>query len=101
MFGNMKSEFYFPSKDGNTEIHTIEWKPEGEVKAVLQMCHGMVEYIERYDEFARFANNAGYLVVGHDHVGHGETVKDPEDYGALPQKLARSDHRRAYFAKGS
>ena len=54
-------------------------------KAVLQIVHGMVEYIERYDEFARFANNAGYLVVGHDHVGHGETVKDPEDYGAFPK----------------
>lgn len=38
----MRDEFYFPSKDGNTEIHTIEWKPEGEVKAVLQLCHGMV-----------------------------------------------------------
>lgn len=54
-------------------------------KAVLQIVHGMVEHIERYDEFARFANNAGYLVVGHDHVGHGETVKDPEDYGAFPK----------------
>ena len=39
----MKDEFYFPSKDGNTEIHTIEWKPEGEVKAVLQLSHGMVD----------------------------------------------------------
>ena len=46
----MRDEFYFPSKDGNTEIHTIGWKPEGEVKAVLQLCHGMVEYIRRYDE---------------------------------------------------
>lgn len=54
-------------------------------KAVLQIVHGMVEHIERYDEFARFANNAGYLVVGHDHVGHGETVKDPENYGAFPK----------------
>lgn len=42
----MRDEFYFPSKDGNTEIHTIEWKPEGEVKAVLQLSHGMVEYIK-------------------------------------------------------
>ena len=33
----MRDEFYFPSKDGNTEIHTMEWKPDGEVKAVLQM----------------------------------------------------------------
>lgn len=54
-------------------------------KAVLQIVHGMVEHIERYDEFARFANNAGYLVVGHDHVGHGETVKDPKEYGAFPK----------------
>ena len=63
MFGNMKSEFYFPSKDGNTEIHTIEWKPEGEVKAVLQMCHGMVEYIDRYDEFAQYLCGQGFYVV--------------------------------------
>ena len=42
----MRDEFYFPSKDGNTEIHTMEWKPEGEVKAVVQLCHGMVEYIK-------------------------------------------------------
>ena len=46
----MKDEFYFPSKDGNTEIHTIEWKPEGDVKAILQISHGMVEYIDRYRE---------------------------------------------------
>ena len=26
----MRDEFYFPSKDGNTEIHTIEWKPDPE-----------------------------------------------------------------------
>ena len=41
----MRDEFYFPSKDGNTEIHTIEWKPEGEVKAVLQLSHGMVNIL--------------------------------------------------------
>ena len=60
----MRDEFYFPSKDGNTEIHTIEWKPVGEVKAVVQLCHGMVEYIKRYDEFAEFLCSHGYYVVG-------------------------------------
>lgn len=69
----MRDEFYFPSKDGNTEIHTIEWKPEGEVKAVLQLCHGMVEYIRRYDEFAEFMCSRGYYVVGNDHLGHGKS----------------------------
>ena len=62
----MRDEFYFPSKDGNTEIHTIEWKPDKEVKAVLQLCHGMVEYIGRYDEFAQFLCDKGYYVVGND-----------------------------------
>ena len=68
----MRDEFYFPSKDGNTEIHTMEWKPAGEVKAVVQLCHGMVEYIKRYDEFAEFLCSHGYYVVGNDHLGHGK-----------------------------
>ena len=77
----MKDEFYFPSKDGNTEIHTIEWKPEGEVKAVLQMTHGMVEYINRYDEFATYLAGHGFYVVGNDHLGHGKSVQSKSEYG--------------------
>ena len=64
----MKDEFYFPSKDGNTEIHTIEWKPEGEIKAVLQICHGMIEYVDRYDEFAQFLSEQGIYEIGRAHV---------------------------------
>ena len=60
----MKDEFYFPSKDGNTEIHTIEWKPEGHVKAVLQLSHGMVEYVDRYSDFAQYLCDKGFYVVG-------------------------------------
>ena len=71
----MRDEFYFPSKDGNTEIHTIEWKPEGKVRAVLQISHGMVEYVRRYDEFAQYLCDRGYYVVGNDHLGHGKSVQ--------------------------
>ncbi|XCP85253.1 alpha/beta fold hydrolase [Roseburia hominis] len=77
----MKQEFTYPSRDGATRIHAIEWKPEGEIKAVLQMCHGMVEYIDRYDAFARFLNEHGYYVVGHDHLGHGGSVRSEELHG--------------------
>lgn len=77
----MKQEFYYPSKDGRTKIHAIEWIPEGEVSAVLQICHGMVEYIDRYDEFARFLNENGYYVVGHDHLGHGQSVVSEDKLG--------------------
>lgn len=82
----MRDEFYFPSKDGNTEIHTIEWKPDREVKAVLQLCHGMAEYIGRYDEFAQFLCDKGYYVVGNDHLGHGKSVQAKSEYGFFNEK---------------
>lgn len=77
----MKNNFYYQSKDKATQIHTIEWIPDGEVKAVLQISHGMVEYIDRYDEFARFLNERGYYVTGQDHLGHGESVQSDEYHG--------------------
>ena len=45
-----------------TKIHAIEWLPDREIKGVLQICHGMVEYIDRYDEFAEFMSEHGYYV---------------------------------------
>lgn len=86
----MKEEFYFPSKDGNTEIHTIEWKPAGQVRAVLQMCHGMVEYIERYSEFAEYLCSHGFYVVGNDHLGHGKSVQTEKEYGYFHAKYGNS-----------
>ena len=86
----MKDEFYFPSKDGNTEIHTIEWKPDSEIRAVLQICHGMMEYIERYDEFAQFLCERGYYVVGNDHLGHGKSVQSKSEYGFFDQKYGNA-----------
>lgn len=69
-----KREFTFPSADGKTQIHAVEWLPVGEVKAVLQICHGVAEYILRYEDFALFLNSKGIAVVGHDHIGHGNSV---------------------------
>ena len=77
----MKNEFYFPSKDEKTKIHAIEWIPETKVKAVLQLCHGMVEYIDRYHDFARYLSQNGYYVVGHDHLGHGKSIYSSERLG--------------------
>lgn len=77
----MKNEFFYPSKDGVTQIHAIEWKPEKEIKAILQLCHGMVEHIERYHDFAEFMSQNGYYVVGHDHLGHGKSVTASEKLG--------------------
>lgn len=83
----IKDEFYFPSKDGNTEIHTIEWKPEGEVKAVVQLCHGMVDYVNRYHDFAEYLCEKGFYVVGNDHLGHGKSVQCKSEYGYFSDKF--------------
>ena len=82
----MRKEFYFESSDGINQIHAIEWIPEGEPKAILQMCHGMVEHIERYHDFATFLAEHGYYVVGHDHLGHGKSVVNAERLGFFHEK---------------
>ena len=76
-----KEEFHYLSQDGKTQIHAIKWMPDGEPKAILQIVHGMIEFIDRYDDFAKFMASNGYLVVGEDHLGHGESVISPEYYG--------------------
>lgn len=76
------SNFTFLSNDGKTAVHAVKWTPEsGEYKAILQITHGMVEFIERYASFAEFLTTKGYMVVGHDHIGHGQSVATQEDWG--------------------
>ena len=78
--------FTYPSSDHRTQIHAVEWKPEGEVRAILQISHGMLEYIERYDEFGRWMSEQGILVVGNDHLGHGSSVHSEADMGFFADK---------------
>lgn len=86
--GKMRQEnFWFLSEDKKTKIHAVKWMPDcGEYKAVLQITHGMQEYIERYREFAEFLTDRGILVAGHDHLGHGESVSAPAEYGYFTEK---------------
>ena len=72
----LHSEFYFPSGDGKTQIHAEQWLPEGEVKAVLQISHGVSEYVGRYAPFAEFLTKHGFAVIGGDHLGHGKSVAE-------------------------
>lgn len=69
----------FASAAGNMLCMTL-WKPAGEVRAVVQLVHGMAEHIARYDRLARDLCAAGYAVAGHNHLGHGPEAKK-EDLG--------------------
>lgn len=82
-----KEEFQFLSCDKKNNIHAVRWMPEdGEIRAVLQITHGMQEYIERYEGFAQFLTEQGFLVVGHDHLGHGQSVETEDDWGYIQEK---------------
>ncbi len=80
------SELAFPSWDGESSIHGMLWQPPASMDPVgiVQLIHGMAEHIERYDAFARFLAHAGYIVCGHDHIGHGHSVSTREDLGHMP-----------------
>ncbi len=94
-----KEELYFDSRDREHKIHAIKWIPEVEKPVcILQIVHGMAEYIDRYDEFASFLAGKGILVVGDDHLGHGKSVNPGEPYGYFckedaPTVLVRDEHR--------
>lgn len=75
-----KKEFFYPSADGKTKIHAVEWRPEKEPVGVLQIAHGVTEYILRYEEFAEYLTDKGFIVVGNDHLGHGKSIAE----GAKP-----------------
>ncbi len=81
-----KKEFYYPSADGMTQIHAIRWDPEDKPKAIVQIIHGMIEFIDRYDDFAQYLAGFGFLVTGEDHLGHGASVVSDDHHGYFGKK---------------
>lgn len=94
-----KEDFYFDSRDGEHKLHAVRWIPEAEKPVcIVQIVHGMTEHINRYDHFANYLAERGILVVGDDHLGHGQSVKPGEPYGYFckedaPTVLVRDEHR--------
>ena len=92
--------FTYTSSDKQTQIHAIEWVPEGEIRGILQIVHGMQEYIDRYEEFAQWMCERGYLVVGNDHLGHGRSIRSKDGYGyfapRLPERALLTDMRELH-----
>ena len=70
----VRNEFTFPSADGRTGIHAVEWTPDMAPRAVLVLSHGVSEHILRYEPLAAYLTEWGFAVAGHDHLGHGLSV---------------------------
>lgn len=74
------------STDSKNNLNVIIWETEKEPIGVLQIVHGMAEYIDRYDNFAKYMTEQGFNVIGHDHLGHGHSVSDERDYGFFAEE---------------
>ena len=74
-------EFYFDSSTGKNKIHAIKYIPEGEIKGVVQIAHGIAEHINRYEAFMQFLAENGFVAVGNDHLGHGKSAADESEKG--------------------
>ena len=83
----LKKEFTFPSVSGLADIHCASYLPEnGEVRAVVQVAHGMAEHLERYEKFARVLAENGIALYINDHLGHGASVKNDDELGYFGEK---------------
>ncbi|MEG1632597.1 MAG: alpha/beta hydrolase [Oscillospiraceae bacterium] len=81
-----ENEYTFTSADRITQIHVHEWIPDCDINGVVQLVHGIAEYIERYEGFARFLAAKGFVVVGNDHLGHGKSVLSQDDIGFFAER---------------
>lgn len=74
-----KREFFFPSADRKTQIHCVEWRPEGAPRAIVQIAHGIGSRVSRFEPLAEYLCAHGVAAVGNDHLGHGESVAGEEN----------------------
>ena len=51
--------FNFKSSDNKTTIQAAVWKAESKPIGVIQLVHGITEYMGRYDEVAQYFTSKG------------------------------------------
>ncbi len=85
-------EYSYPSISGLCEIKAWQWFPDnGEVKAVLQIHHGMAEHCGRYKSAIEAFVNMGYAVFMNDMINHGKSNKDKALLGHFGDKDGYKD----------
>lgn len=64
----------------HTHVHFRVYEPKIvlRIKAVLFVHHDLGEDLERYDHFAKWMQNKGYVVIVSDFAGHGRSLIDFE-----------------------
>lgn len=70
-------EFKLKSHDGY-ELYCYLWDDVENPKGVFQITHGMAEHAKRYERFAKFLNENGYICFANDTRAHGKSAGAPE-----------------------
>ncbi len=83
-----KKEIIIPSNPDGLDLSALQVMPEGEIKGIVQISHGMAENKERYVDFMEFLAQNGYVSMIHDHRGHGKSVIQKDDLGYFYDKKA-------------
>ena len=78
-------DYSVPSSDGIHHLAGKVYIPDRAPIGILHVLHGMTEHIARYDVFMREMAEAGYLVCGYDHLGHGNTANAPSELGFIAE----------------
>ena len=79
-------ESSFESKHENKKIAYSVFEPDDNApRAIVQISHGMCEYIGRYERFAEFLTANGFIVCGNDHLGHGRSADSDGELGVMPR----------------
>lgn len=73
----LKSSTFTYKDQDDIDIFVYKWEPDnGQIKAIVQISHGVAEHALRYQYFAEFLTANGYSVYADDHRGHGKSIKD-------------------------
>ena len=70
----LTSKLVYQSSDGHSKVAATLYLPEGTPRAMVQISHGMCEYIRRYEAFAQWLCGHGIAACGNDHLGHLDTT---------------------------
>lgn len=82
-----KTTGFFKSSNGLYNTAYYIYTPVNEkARGVVQIVHGMCEYIARYEDFIDFLCGKGFIVCGNDHIGHGSSVNSEDDLGFFGDK---------------
>ena len=65
--------FWLTAND-HSQLFVNQWLPEGTLKALILVSHGMAEHSARYARLAEQLCNQGYGVYALDQRGHGQTA---------------------------